>query len=289
MKSKTSCKISILCFVYLFFSQIPFTHLIAQNLILNPGCEDSLVDGEIPNWSEVIGVNWTQRLANPEPYSGDAYFFPGAASSAELMQDVNVSDYAISIDESMQIFIFEGYVRSYPQNPTDYSRIVIEYLDTTKLIKLDSVDFGNYSTTSSWVQLTDTSFAPSGTRFIRIRLISTRRNGSNNDGYYDALFLSTLTTYMKHPLESMSSAGLTVTYPNPFSTSTTIEYTLTIPQTVTITFYNQFGKQVAVIEERQQKGLNKVIWTPENLADGIYYFRLEAGKQVASGKVVLVR
>ncbi len=29
--------------------------IVAQNLILNPGCEDSLVNGEIPKWMEVIG------------------------------------------------------------------------------------------------------------------------------------------------------------------------------------------------------------------------------------------
>ncbi|MEN8224024.1 MAG: T9SS type A sorting domain-containing protein [Bacteroidota bacterium] len=78
-------------------------------------------------------------------------------------------------------------------------------------------------------------------------------------------------------------------HPNPFTTSTTIEYYLNIPQTVTITFYNQFGKQVDKTEQKQSVGIQRVVWTPENLADGIYYFRLEAGEHVASGKVVLAR
>jgi len=57
---------------------------------------------------------------------------------------------------------------------------------------------------------------------------------------------------------------------------------------------------VAVIEENQLKGLNIVVWTPENHAEGIYYFRLQGGEQVAitggrslwrriSGKMVLMR
>ncbi len=74
--------------------------------------------------------------------------------------------------------------------------------------------------------------------------------------------------------------------PNPFTTSTTIEYKLKQPETIRITFYNQFGKQVDMIEESQHNGLNKVVWTPENLSDGIYYFRLRAGEQVASGKLI---
>ena len=72
-------------------------------------------------------------------------------------------------------------------------------------------------------------------------------------------------------------------------TSWNIEYELNHPETVTINFYNQFGKLMEVIEESQLKGLNKVVWTPENLAGGIYYFRLQAGEQVATGKMVLMR
>jgi len=77
--------------------------------------------------------------------------------------------------------------------------------------------------------------------------------------------------------------------PNPFSTSTTLEYNLNTPQTVTINFYNQFGKLVDRIEQKQPAGKQQVVWTPD-LPGGIYYFRLEAaGRQISSGKVVLVR
>lgn len=83
-------------------------------------------------------------------------------------------------------------------------------------------------------------------------------------------------------------SGTLLIYPNPMSTSTTIEYELTHPQTVTINFYNQFGKQVDRIEQKQSAGQQQVIWAPE-LPVGIYYFRLKAGDQVASGKMVLMR
>ena len=94
---------------------------------------------------------------------------------------------------------------------------------------------------------------------------------------------------IKEPTMSESSNIQVNPYPNPFSTSTTIEYELTHPETVRIMFYNQFGKQVDVIEQNQSQGLNKLVWIPENLADGIYYLRLHAGEKSASGKLVLVR
>lgn len=76
--------------------------------------------------------------------------------------------------------------------------------------------------------------------------------------------------------------------PNPFSSTTNIEYHLKSTQTVTITFYNQFGKQVDRIEQKQSAGKQQVVWTPE-LPGGVYYFRLEARELFASGKVVLMR
>jgi hypothetical protein len=80
-------------------------------------------------------------------------------------------------------------------------------------------------------------------------------------------------------------------YPNPFSSSLTIEYELSYPQTVRITFFNQYGQLMDVIEQQQPAGMQQVIWTRENLPAGIYYFRvatgsMQAGKEVAWGKVV---
>jgi hypothetical protein len=77
-------------------------------------------------------------------------------------------------------------------------------------------------------------------------------------------------------------------YPNPFSTTTSLEYKLCQSEVVRITFYDQFGKQVVVIEEYQPKGEQKIVWYAENLPAGIYFFRLQVGEQVAPGKVVKI-
>ncbi len=89
--------------------------------------------------------------------------------------------------------------------------------------------------------------------------------------------------------EIQSTKSKVLSYPNPFTTSTTIEYELNQPKNVTIIFYNQFGKQVDVFEESQQKGLNKVVWSPEKLANGIYYFRIETSDYVTGGKTILLK
>ncbi|MEJ2596458.1 MAG: T9SS type A sorting domain-containing protein [bacterium] len=82
-------------------------------------------------------------------------------------------------------------------------------------------------------------------------------------------------------------SGLTL-HPNPFSTSIGIEYRLVQPALVLMRFYNPFGEQVDVIELQQSTGPQQVIWAPD-LPKGIYYFSLQTGDQVSTGKVVLVK
>jgi len=75
--------------------------------------------------------------------------------------------------------------------------------------------------------------------------------------------------------------------PNPLTISTTLGYTLERPENVQFTFYNLQGQIVYRMQERQDKGVQKVEWSAEGLPAGMYYYRMVAGKQVGSGKLVV--
>ena len=77
--------------------------------------------------------------------------------------------------------------------------------------------------------------------------------------------------------------------PNPFSTSTVLSYDLPKPSTIRITIFNQLGKQVDHIQQSQSAGKQRINWNAEGLPSGMYYFTLQAGEQVATGKMVLMR
>ncbi len=78
-------------------------------------------------------------------------------------------------------------------------------------------------------------------------------------------------------------------YPNPLTTSATIEYELNQPEKVTLTIYDYLGKQVYQAQEDQPQGKQQLIWNAEEYADGIYYYRLQVGDAIANGKMVKVR
>ena len=78
-------------------------------------------------------------------------------------------------------------------------------------------------------------------------------------------------------------------FPNPFSNSTTIEYTLSQAETVKITIFNHLGEQVDFIQEKQSPGKQHVVWKAKELPSGMYYFTVQIGKNISRGKMLIVR
>jgi len=66
-----------------------------------------------------------------------------------------------------------------------------------------------------------------------------------------------------------------VSYPNPFSDYTTLEYELEHEVTVKLSIYNHLGQRVAVLVDGEQAaGKHQVQWNAEGLPTGIYYCQL---------------
>ena len=76
-------------------------------------------------------------------------------------------------------------------------------------------------------------------------------------------------------------------YPNPFTTSTTIEYELTEPSHVQLSIYNAIGETIYVAEEGiLPQGKHTFSWTPERLPEGMYYAVLRSEEGVSVVKMV---
>jgi len=80
-----------------------------------------------------------------------------------------------------------------------------------------------------------------------------------------------------------------ITFPNPFTTSTTFSYTLLKTYTAVIKIFNSQGQQVEEIVQEQPNGPHEVRWNAEGLPAGMYYFRIQAGEQIGTGKLVFMR
>ncbi len=79
-------------------------------------------------------------------------------------------------------------------------------------------------------------------------------------------------------------------YPNPFNALTTLQYDLLQSSGITIEICNIVGQRVATLFEGiQQAGEHTLTWDASGFPSGVYFARLEAGKDSESIKVVLLK
>jgi len=75
-------------------------------------------------------------------------------------------------------------------------------------------------------------------------------------------------------------------HPNPFTTSTTIEYELKQPEIVQITIYNHLGKQIEKIIKNQSQWKQKVLWNTKKLPPGVYFCVLQTNEGIRTTKMI---
>jgi hypothetical protein len=83
-------------------------------------------------------------------------------------------------------------------------------------------------------------------------------------------------TIVPGPAEPADSMYLSQNYPNPFSSSTSIEYALPSEASVKLEVFNIAGEKVAVLSSGiESAGVKTKTWTPARAANGIYFYRIE--------------
>ncbi len=79
-------------------------------------------------------------------------------------------------------------------------------------------------------------------------------------------------------------------FPNPFNPSTSIRYTLPKREKVTLEVYNMLGQRIEVlVNEEQSAGYHQVEFQRNDLASGVYIYRLTAGYYVETKRMILMR
>lgn len=118
----------------------------------------------------------------------------------------------------------------------------------------------------------------------------------NSDGNYS--FYSTLgnfrvidgTTDIKDISQVPAEFALGQNYPNPFNPSTKISFALPADMNVKLTVYNTLGEQVAeLVNGAMTAGTYAVDFNAAALPSGIYFYRIEAGANVAVRKMMLLK
>jgi peroxiredoxin len=77
-------------------------------------------------------------------------------------------------------------------------------------------------------------------------------------------------------------------YPNPFNPLTKIQFSLTVPDFVSLKIFTLLGNEIQnLVSEHKDAGEYEIEWNAKGLPAGVYFVRMKAGEFVKTRKVVL--
>jgi hypothetical protein len=130
---------------------------------------------------------------------------------------------------------------------------------------------------------------PDSTRWLGIYGVSSE---GGFQGSANAILIDTAT--VQTSVDDGKVAGkfeLNQNYPNPFNPTTNISYTLPAHQKVTLTVYDMIGRKVKTLVDGkfQTAGNHKLSFNAENMASGVYFYRLKSGGKTITKKMLLLK
>ena len=128
------------------------------------------------------------------------------------------------------------------------------------------------------------------------------------NGFYQCQILITDHMGVEHPIPVFFTVDIVNTVnpsvemisdirciPNPFNQQTTIQFTLKQEEKVSLSIFNNRGMRIrSIILPRELKaGTHRFLWDATNesglrVNSGLYYYRLDAGEQVSTGKLMFM-
>ncbi len=86
------------------------------------------------------------------------------------------------------------------------------------------------------------------------------------------------------------SFALEQNYPNPFNPTTNISFSLPNSSDVKIVIFNTLGEVVNTINKNDlTKGTYAIKFSANNLSTGCYFYKLEAGNNISTRKMLLIK
>jgi Secretion system C-terminal sorting domain len=86
----------------------------------------------------------------------------------------------------------------------------------------------------------------------------------------------------------LDTISLDQNYPNPFTPSTSISFTLLEKSDYTLTIYDVKGDVVKVYSGTEEAGTYEVTWETGEILPGVYFYRLVAGDYSATKKLIVL-
>jgi hypothetical protein len=265
------------------------TTTLTANLITNGGAENGVTDW-VQDQGSFESIN-SGECAGNNAFAGSKLFAVGGVCTdnayGEGHQDVDVTAYQTQINAGGVLVNYGGYLSDY--NGSDVPAFKVQFFDGSSNMISESPTTSHAS--SSWTLYNESMLIPANTETVRLVLMGTRNAGTDNDSYFDNLFVRlNLNPSGCEEFEntvgvsdSNNPIGVSV-YPNPFSVRTTIEVEGPLGQyAYQLKMMDRTGR--AVLKETSNNG--KFIISGSSLASGFYVYEVSTKGWSSQGKLIV--
>jgi hypothetical protein len=113
----------------------------------------------------------------------------------------------------------------------------------------------------------------------------------DEDWYFDDIYFhGTPTTGTPQNIIPVDFKLHAQNYPNPFNPSTTISYAIPNHAHIKLAVYDIMGREITIlVNERQSAGTYTSVFNGSNLSSGVYFYTLSTGKDILTGKMLLIK
>lgn len=119
--------------------------------------------------------------------------------------------------------------------------------------------------------------------------ITLQSSESTRSGFVAVLDVSKATG-IEDDKPGLTEFMLSQNYPNPFNPSTRIDFNLPASGKAKVTVFNQLGQQVTILADGiYSAGVHEINFNADNLASGVYYYRIDAGTFSQTKKMILLK
>lgn len=218
----------------------------------------------------------------------DSDGIPGAPGQIAATKTIKISEISANVsNDEFTAVVFDDPV--FVEGPF-YAGVLLNHANTTDTVAIYSTEddevingtVWELLSTNDWVQTNDRWSTSGGDNPLDIALHITAFLRQENEDM----------TVECHPLgteDEVSASQQVRVYPNPFNSSTTIEYHVELPADVKLEIFNSLGQRVDALENSfKGKGLHEAIFNARRLPKGLYIYKLQIGDEnIQNGRIIL--
>ena len=170
---------------------------------------------------------------------------------------------------------------TFPNNTWFHVKIIVNLYSDTGELKL------NNNSICVWQWTLGAHGAGSALRLAAADFFG---NYPDNEMYVDNFWFGDAFVSVETEKAIPSVFSLEQNYPNPFNPSTTIKYLVPEFSQVQIKVFDVLGNEIeTLVNEEKPVGTYELNWNAENLSNGVYFYRLQAGNFVETKKMLLLK